>query len=206
MAESSDASEFSAFVRRHSTTLLRSAYLLTGDLAAAEELVQDTFARLYPRWSRVAAADVPLAYVRRSVMNNFLNGRRRAGHEVLFAELPDRGYDQDPAGALSDREQVRSLLAELPPKQRAVLVLRFYLDLSDAEIAADLGCRQGTVRSIVSRSLGALRAANSGALRAVDPGALPAADPGALRAADPGALRAKPERRPRPRETNGNLR
>lgn len=174
MAQSSDATEFSAFVRTHSTALLRSAYLLTGDQAAAEDLVQDTFARLYPRWSRVVAADVPLAYVRRSVMNNFLNGRRRAGHEVLFAEPPERGYEHDPAGALSDRELVRSLLADLPPKQRAVLVLRFYLDLSDAEIAADLGCRQGTVRSIVSRSLG--------------------------------ALRAETERRPRPRETNGNLR
>lgn len=158
MAESSDATEFSAFVRTHSTTLLRSAYLLTGNLAAAEELVQDTFARLFPRWSRVVAADVPLAYVRRSVTNNFLNGRRRAGHEVLFAELPDRGYHHDPADVLGDRELVRRLLADLPPKQRAVLVLRFYLDLSDAEIAADLGCRQGTVRSIVSRGLAALRA------------------------------------------------
>ncbi|MDQ1744820.1 MAG: hypothetical protein QOE23_3159 [Pseudonocardiales bacterium] len=192
MGEPSDATEFSTFVRTHSTALLRSAYLLTGDLAAAEDLLQDTFARLYPRWSRVVSADVPLAYVRRSVMNNFLNSRRRGGHEVLFAEPPERGYDHDPAGALSDRELVRGLLADLPPKQRAVLVLRFYLDLSDAEIAADLGCRQGTVRSIVSRSLGALRAA--------DPGALHAADPGALRAA------AKTQREPRPRETNGNLR
>ena len=72
-----ETSEFSAFVRAHSTALLRSAYLLTGDLASAEDLVQDTFLRLYPRWSRVVAADVPLAYVRRSVMNNFLNSRRR---------------------------------------------------------------------------------------------------------------------------------
>ena len=145
-------------MRTHSTALLRSAFLLTGNLAAAEDLLQDTFARLYPRWSRVMAADVPLAYVRRSVTNNFLNSRRRSGHEVLFAELPERGYEQDPATALSDRDLVRGLLADLPPKQRAVLVLRFYLDLSDAEIAADLGCRQGTVRSIVSRSLALLRA------------------------------------------------
>ena len=73
---------------------------------------------------------------------------------MLVADPPERGYDQDLAGPLSDRELVRGLLAGLPPKQRAVLVLRFYSDLSDAEIAADLGCRQGTVRSIVSRSLG----------------------------------------------------
>ncbi|HEV2888433.1 MAG TPA: SigE family RNA polymerase sigma factor [Jatrophihabitans sp.] len=153
-----EVSEFSVFVRSHSTALLRSAYLLTGDRASAEDLVQDTFLRLFPRWSRVVAADVPLAYVRRSMMNNFLNSRRRAGHEVLLAELPERGYDPDLAGPLSDRELVRGLLADLPPKQRAVLVLRFYDDLSDAQIAAELGCRQGTVRSIVSRSLGVLRA------------------------------------------------
>jgi len=151
--------EFSAFVRAHSTVLLRSAYLLTGELAAAEDLVQDTFLRLFPQWSRVAAADVPLAYVRRSMTNNFINGkRRRSGHELLFADPPERGYHPDLAGPLSDRELVRGLLADLPPKQRAVLVLRFYDDLSDAQIAADLGCRQGTVRSIISRSLGALRA------------------------------------------------
>ena len=72
-----DAAGFSMFVRQHSTTLLRAAYLLTGDRGAAEELLQDTLVRLYPQWSRVQAADVPMAYVRRSLTNNFLNGRRR---------------------------------------------------------------------------------------------------------------------------------
>jgi len=152
-----ETGEFSAFVRAHSTTLLRSAYLLTGNRATAEDLVQDTFLRLYPRWSRVLDADVPLAYVRRSLMNNFLNSRRRGGHEVLVADPPERGFDPDLAGPLSDRELVRGLLASLPAKQRAVLVLRFYSGLSDAEIAEDLGCRQGTVRSIVSRGLASLR-------------------------------------------------
>jgi RNA polymerase sigma-70 factor (sigma-E family) len=153
-----DVADFAGFVRLHSTALLRSAFLLTRDTAAAEDLVQDTFLRLYPRWSRVIAADVPLAYVRRSMTNNFLNGRRRSSHEVLYADPPERSYDSDLAGPISDRELVRGLLADLPPKQRAVLVLRFFHDLSDADIAADLGCRQGTVRSIVSRSLGVLRA------------------------------------------------
>lgn len=152
-----DTTEFSAFVRAHSTTLLRAAYLLTGDRASAEDLVQETFLRLYPRWSRVRDAEVPLAYVRRSLTNNFINSRRRGGREVLVAEPPERGYHLDPVGPLSDRELVRGLLAGLPAKQRAVLVLRFYSGLSDAEIAADLGCREGTVRSIVSRSLAALR-------------------------------------------------
>lgn len=150
--------DYSAFVRAHTTALLRSAFLLTGDRGAAEELVQDTLVRLYPHWSQVEAADVPIAYVRRSLTNNFLNGRRRrASGELLLADLPERGYDPDLAGRLGDRELVRELLNGLPPKQRAVLVLRFFHDLSDEQIAADLGCRQGTVRSIVSRALGGLR-------------------------------------------------
>src|SRR3954468_24171784 len=96
-----ETSEFSTFVRAHSTVLLRSAYLLTGDLASAEDLVQDTFLRLFPRWSRLMPAGGRLSYVRRSMMNNFLNSRRRGGHEVLFAELPERGYHLDLAGPLS---------------------------------------------------------------------------------------------------------
>lgn len=153
-----DITEFSAFVRVHSTALLRSAYLLTGDRDSAEELLQDTFVRLYPQWARVVAADVPIAYVRRSLTNNFLNGRRkRSASDLLFADPPERGYQHDLAGQLSDRDLVRNLLAGLAPKQRAVLVLRFFDDLTDAEIAADVGCREGTVRSIVSRSLQALR-------------------------------------------------
>lgn len=150
--------DYSAFVRAHTTALLRSAFLLTGDRGTAEELVQDTLVRLYPHWSQVEAADVPIAYVRRSLTNNFLNGRRRkASGELLLADLPERGYDPDLAGRLGDRELVRELLNGLPPKQRAVLVLRFFHDLSDEQIAADLGCRQGTVRSIVSRALSGLR-------------------------------------------------
>jgi RNA polymerase sigma-70 factor (sigma-E family) len=153
----SDA-EFPLFVRAHTTALLRSAYLLTGDRAEAEELVQDTFVRLYPQWSRVTGADVPIAYVRRSMTNNFLNGRRRkAGKEFLFADPPDAPYEPDLARELSDRDLVRDLLHSLPAKQRAVLVLRFFDDLSDEQIAAHVGCRQATVRSIVSRGLGALR-------------------------------------------------
>jgi RNA polymerase sigma-70 factor (sigma-E family) len=155
-----DAPEFPAFVRAHSTALLRSAFLLTGNRVDAEELVQDTLVRLYPKWAKVAAADVPLAYVRRSLANNFLNGRRRRGaSDLLLAEAPDRGYEPDLAGRLSDRALVRNLLDGLPPKQRAVLVLRYFEDLDDREIAAVLGCRRGTVRSIISRSLSQLRIA-----------------------------------------------
>ena len=156
----SDELDFATFVGTHSTALLRAAFLLTGERGAAEDLVQETFTRLYPSWHRVTAADVPLAYVRRSLTNTFLNGKRkRSSTELLFADPPERGYEPDLAGPLSDRELVRELLEELSPKARAVMVLRFYEDLSDADIAADLGCRQGTVRSIVSRGLDTLRVA-----------------------------------------------
>ena len=151
--------EFTSFVRQHSTVLLRSAYLLTGDRLEAEELVQDTLVRLYPNWGRVSAAEVPLAYVRRSLTNNFLNGRRRrSSGDLLFAEPPERGYDPDLGGRLSDRQLVRQLLDGLPDRQRAVLVLRFFDDLEDTEIASIIGCRRGTVRSMVSRGLQQLRA------------------------------------------------
>jgi len=150
--------EFTDFVRQHSTTLLRAAYLLTGDRVEAEELVQDTLVRLYTKWPKVQAADVPLAYVRRSLTNNFLNGRRRrSAGELLLAEPLDRGYDPELGNRLSDQEAVRELLAGLSDRQRAVLVLRFYEDLDDVEIAEVVGCRRGTVRSIISRSLDQLR-------------------------------------------------
>jgi len=156
--------EFSTFVRMHTAVLFRSAYLLTRNPVAAEDLVQETFVRLYPKWSRVAAADVPLAYVRRAMVNTFLNGRRAIrGREVLFAEPPDPvdGANwvgpPDPAELVSERDLARRLLDSLPPRSRAVLVLKFFHDLTDAEIAADLGCRQASVRSIVSRALSSLR-------------------------------------------------
>src|SRR3954453_19264647 len=154
-----EPAEFSAFVRQHSTALLRSAFLLTGNRIDAEELVQDTLVLLYPNWGRVSEADVPVAYVRRSLTNNFLNGRRRrSAGDLLFADPPERAYEPDVGGRLSGRELVRSLLDGLPARQRAVLVLRFFEDLEDTEIASIIGGRRGTGRSIISRGLQQLRA------------------------------------------------
>lgn len=151
--------QFATFVHTHSSALFRTALVLTRDRSAAEDLVQETFARLYPVWPRVAQAEVPLAYVRRTLVNTFLNGKRSSrGREVLLAEAPDRVGDPDPAIHVSDQDLVRQLLDRLAPRPRAVLVLRYLNDLSDAEIAADLGCRQATVRSIASRALSMLRA------------------------------------------------
>jgi RNA polymerase sigma-70 factor (sigma-E family) len=150
--------EFARFVREHTSTLLRTGYLLTGDRVAAEELVQDTLVRLYPKWDLVAAADAPLAYVRRSVANGFINQTRRAARRELTVEfVPERPDERDRPGQLDDRDELWALLRELPERQRAALVLRYFHDLPDDEIGSALGCRVGTVRSLISRGLTALR-------------------------------------------------
>lgn len=154
----SDEREFSRFVRAHTGDLLRTAYLLTGDGIAAEELVQDTLVRLYPKWQLVAGAELPLAYVRRSLANGFVNSTRRASRRELTVEfLPERPDSLDRPGQLDDRDELWAMLRELPERQRAALVLRYFHDLSDDDIGAALGCRIGTVRSLVSRGLAALR-------------------------------------------------
>lgn len=151
---------FAAFVREQTPALLRTAYLLTGSRLAAEELVQDTLVRLYPKWHRVEQADVPLAYVRRSLANGFVNQQRRAARrEYAYADVPERADDRDAFGQLADRDDIWSRLATLPERQRAALVLRFYEGLSDDDAADALGCRVGTVRSLVSRGLATLRSA-----------------------------------------------
>lgn len=149
---------FAGFVREHTPALLRTAYLMTGNRPAAEELVQDTFVRLYPKWDKVEAADVPIAYVRRAMTNGYINHQRRAARrEYAYDEVPERVDDRDVLGQLADRDQIWAGLRTLPERQRAALVLRFFEDLSDEESAAALDCRVGTVRSLISRGLSALR-------------------------------------------------
>ena len=150
--------EFADFVRANTPALVRTAYLLTGSAHAAEELVQDTLVRLYPQWERVESADVPLAYVRRSLANHFLNQRRRASsREIVMDLVPDRPADRSSVDDLVDRDEVWALLSTLVARQRAALVLRYYDGLDDSEIAGALGCREGTVRSLISRGLATLR-------------------------------------------------
>lgn len=153
-----DEREFASFVRTHSSALIRTAYLLTGSAPAAEELVQDTLVRLYPKWDRVRAADVPIAYVRRALANAFVNTRRRpASRELVLDVLPDRGDPRDATAQLADRDEIWGLLRTLPDRQRAALVMRYFHDLPDAEIAHALDCRAGTVRSLISRGLASMR-------------------------------------------------
>ncbi|WP_375497012.1 SigE family RNA polymerase sigma factor [uncultured Jatrophihabitans sp.] len=150
---------YAAFVRLHTPALLRMAYVLTGNALAAEELVQDTMVRLLPRWTKVEAAEVPIAYVRRSLANQYINQRRRAARrEFAYADVPERADDHDPVAQVADRDEIWAGLTHLPERQRAALVLRYFEDLSDTDIAAALGARVGTVRSLISRGLATLRA------------------------------------------------
>jgi RNA polymerase sigma-70 factor (sigma-E family) len=153
-----DSGEFAHFVRANTPALTRTAYLLCGDKLGAEELVQDTLVRLYSKWQLVAAADAPLAYVRRSLANQFVNqSRRPSRREITVETMPERAETHDPAGQFDDREELWAMLGSLPARQRAALVLRYFHDLPDEEIGAALGCQLGTVRSLISRGLAALR-------------------------------------------------
>lgn len=151
---------FERFVRANSATLYRTAFLLAGNRVDAEELLQDTLAHLYPKWARVCAADVPLAYVRRALGNRYVSARRSAlaRHETAW-ELPERWDGQDLGESVAVSRTVWQLLGNLPPKQRTAVVLRYFHDLPDADVAEVLGCRQVTVRSLVSRGLAAMRGA-----------------------------------------------
>lgn len=141
------------------TALLRKAYLLTGSGPAAEDLVQDTLVRLYPQWGRVETAEAPLAYVRRSLTNTYLNQRRKGVHREISVDLvPDGPARRSTEKDIADREDVRALLKSLNKRQQTALVLRFYEGFDDTEIAENLGCRTGTVRSLISRGLATLRA------------------------------------------------
>ena len=151
---------FDEFVVARGPALLRYAHLLCGNAHLAEDLVQEVLARVHRRWARIEHLDAPEAYVRRAVTREFLSWRRRlASREAVLAEVPDRPSGADPAGQLAARDEMWTLLAGLPRTQRAVLVLRFYDDLADNQIADVLGCAPSTVRAHASRALARLRSA-----------------------------------------------
>ena len=146
-------------VTRCGDRLLRVAYQLTHDRAAAQDLVQDALLAVYGSLNRrgLEPGDY-YAYLRRAVVNEYTRTRRlRASSEIVTDTLPDRPDGEPPENRIADREQWWHALAALSPRQRAVLVLRYYEDLGDREIAAALGCRDATVRSLASRGLAALR-------------------------------------------------
>jgi RNA polymerase sigma-70 factor (sigma-E family) len=155
---------FAEFAAARLPSLLRYAVVLTGDRDLAQDVVQEVLARAQVRWSKIAKTDSPDAYVRQMVLNEYLSWRRRwavrnvrAVGERLIALSDRRGEISDHAQDLVDTDELWNRLATLPRKQRAVLVLRYYEQLRDDEIADLLGCAPVTVRSNASKALKALR-------------------------------------------------
>ncbi|CUR59167.1 putative RNA polymerase sigma-E factor [metagenome] len=143
----SDEDEFSDFVRAHSATLFRTAYLMTGDYQRAEDLLQTTLVRVYQRWTRVAAMDRPVGYARKVLVSQASSWwRRRSSHESPL-ELLDGPVSGGQLEEVPEHERVWQAVLSLPPRQRAVTVLRYYEDLSEAEIAETLSMAPGTVKS-----------------------------------------------------------
>ncbi|MTD12817.1 SigE family RNA polymerase sigma factor [Nakamurella sp. YIM 132087] len=153
--------EFEVFVQREIAGLTRFAGVLTGDRQLAHDVLADALIAAHARWSRIATLDHPLAYVRRMVTTTFLADRRKVTRRRTDPTDDPTMLDQavpDPSETVQRRDETSRLLALLPDRQRAALVLRYYLDLPDPAIADVLGCAPATVRSHISQALAALRA------------------------------------------------
>jgi RNA polymerase sigma-70 factor (sigma-E family) len=146
---------FDEFLSHRLAALLRYATVITCDPHLAEDVVQEVLARAQPRWRKIGQLDLPEAYLKRMVLNEFLSWRRRRA--AARAPLSAHPNVPDPAEAISARDAMLRQIAALPPQQRAVLALGFYEDMSDAEIASYLDCSESTVRSHRSRALSTLR-------------------------------------------------
>jgi RNA polymerase sigma-70 factor (sigma-E family) len=146
--------DLTVFVAARGAALQRFAYLVTGDRAESADLVQDALANAWPRWEALSRKGTLEAYLRRSITNGAISRWRKLGRVTPVAETPDTAT---PAVDPSDADQAWRLCAGLPPLQRAAVVLRFYEDLSYAEIATVLACAEPTARSHVHRALLALR-------------------------------------------------
>lgn len=151
--------EFAEFVAARSPQLYRSAYLLTTTPHAAEDLVQTALAKAYAAWARVSSADDPVAYVHGVLIKSFLSDRRRrSSGELPVADVPERATrDADPAPGTTERLALLAALAELPPLDRAVVVLRYWEDRSVGETASELGLSEAAVKNRSLRALRALR-------------------------------------------------
>ncbi len=154
-----DDDAFRDFVIGRSPSYLRTAYLLTGDWGHAEDLLQTSLAKVYRAWGRLRDHDNLDAYVRRVMVNTQTTWWRRAWKaELPSGSLPEHA-GPDATTASDDRDRLRRALLELPARQRAVVVLRHYEDLGEAEVARLLGCSIGTVKSQCARGLAKLRSA-----------------------------------------------
>lgn len=153
--------QFEEFSREQLPGLVRFAAVLTGDRELAQDVVQDALVRAHQGWRRMAAVDRPDLYMRKIVVNSYLSWRRRWYQRSVHVTADITRFGEptapDPAWRITDAAQLAGPLAQLSRAQRASIVLRFYEDRDDDEIAAVLGCAPGTVRSHISRGLSALR-------------------------------------------------
>lgn len=133
--------------------LLRTAIALCGGRASAEDLVQDVLLKAFRNWDRVRGADEPDAYLRRMLVNEFISSQRSWVRQIPVEQVPTAGHAPDPADRQADQDQIGRLLRRLPRRQRAVLALRYFAALHDAEIAAILNCSEGTVRGHAARAM-----------------------------------------------------
>lgn len=158
VTSSSGAPTFEEYAAGAWPSLYRYAYLLTANHADAEDLAQQTLLKAYGVWSRVVSADSPTAYLRRTLTNAYLSQRRpKVRRAELLTDAPPES--SVPPGGPEDRMVLWPHVRSLPPRQRAVVVLRYYEDLSEREIADVLGCSTGNVKSTAHRALQSLRAA-----------------------------------------------
>jgi RNA polymerase sigma-70 factor (sigma-E family) len=153
-----DDADFTSFVAASSRRLLRSAYLITGNLAEAEDLLQIALERAYLRWPTIRHKDVPEAYVRKMVFTAAIDvGRRRKLRSAPLDEDQLGGVPDPAVEGLAGRAALMSCVRQLPAGQRAVLVLRYFDDLTEVETARALGCTLGTVKSQHARAMARLR-------------------------------------------------
>ncbi|GAB4103027.1 SigE family RNA polymerase sigma factor [Micromonospora taraxaci] len=149
---------FEEYVSSRGPALVRLARLLTGDAHRAEDLTQEVLSQAYVQWRRIARADRPDVYVRRMLVNaNISWWRRRSSRELVVDTFADRPHRGDLGGEAADRDEMWRLILDLPDRQRAVLVLRYYEDLDDTTIAQILDCSPVTVRTHAMRALANLR-------------------------------------------------
>ena len=150
-----DTTEFAEFASAASPRLRRMAFLLCGNWHTAEDLAQTTLAKVFAAWPRIRRQDAVHAYATRTLVNTFLADRRlRRSTEILTDRLPDR-----PSGGPGPENRIVVLgaLATLPPRSRAIVILRYWADLNVDQAAAVLGCSPGTVKSTTSRALSRLK-------------------------------------------------
>ena len=151
--------DFDRWARSRLRELLRFAMVLCCDRGLAEDVVQDTLVKVHRHWGRIEVLTAPDAYVRRMIVNEYLSWRRKWARYVPVPEIweHDERAEPDHAEEHAERAELIAELAKLPPRQRAVLALRYFAGLADDEIAEVLSCRPATVRSHASRALATLR-------------------------------------------------